>query len=111
MLMFYSVDFDIVIATMNRQDALLLSLPLMLTQERLPSRLIVVDASDDHQRTKRVVEEAVEAAGAVVEVVTRPGPLPDFATSGIQGSRRSTPRSSSFPTMTQSGSRATAMRS
>ena len=69
MLMFYSVDFDIVIATMNRQDALLLSLPLMLTQERLPRRLIVVDASDDHQRTKRVVEEAVQAAGAVVEVI------------------------------------------
>jgi glycosyltransferase involved in cell wall biosynthesis len=62
------MDFDIVIATRNRQAALRLSLPLMLAQERLPGRLIVVDASDDHASTRTVVEDAMNKSGAPVRL-------------------------------------------
>lgn len=62
------MDFDIVIATRNRQAALRLSLPLMLGQERLPRRLIIVDASDDHGSTRSVVEDALNRSGAPVRL-------------------------------------------
>jgi glycosyltransferase involved in cell wall biosynthesis len=58
------MEFDIVIATRNRQDVLQVSLPLMLSQDRLPERLIVADSSDDHKLTRNVVEGAVKRTGA-----------------------------------------------
>lgn len=69
------MDFDIVIATRNRTASLRLSLPLMLSQRRLPRALIVVDASDDASspggglprrvgETERVVRDSVAASGA-----------------------------------------------
>lgn len=62
------MEFDIVIATRNRQRALAASLPLMLCQERLPTRLIVVDASDDGAGTRSVVEAAMEQTKAPVRL-------------------------------------------
>lgn len=50
-------SYDIVIATRNRQDALRLSVPLMLSQSRPPEWLIVVDSSDDFNATRRVVDD------------------------------------------------------
>lgn len=41
-------NFDIVVATRNRRDALELSLPLFATQSARPDQIIVVDSSDDH---------------------------------------------------------------
>lgn len=60
------MDFDIVIATRNRQHALQLSLPLMLAQSRLPRQLIVVDSSDNHEEVRRTVEQAVAQANTGV---------------------------------------------
>lgn len=57
------MEFDIAIVTRNRQQALRLSLRLMLAQERVPRKLIVVDASDDHPATRQVVEEAAARSG------------------------------------------------
>jgi len=57
------MDFDIVIATRNRLDALRISLPLMLAQERLPARFILVDASDDQAGVKRGIERIFTEAG------------------------------------------------
>lgn len=51
------MDFDILIATRNRQQTLRLSLPLMLSQSVLPRRVIIVDSSDDHDLTRRIVSE------------------------------------------------------
>jgi len=62
------LDFDIVIATRNRRKALQLSLPPMLTQRRLPSRLIVVDASDDHGETRKTVENIVADTGPALRL-------------------------------------------
>ena len=44
------LDFDVVIATRNRPQALELSIPLILGQSRQPKKLIVIDSSDDQTR-------------------------------------------------------------
>jgi glycosyltransferase involved in cell wall biosynthesis len=62
------MDFDIVIATRNRQDILKLSLATMLSQARLPARLIVVDSSDDHAATSKTVKNAVDSDRAKLDV-------------------------------------------
>jgi glycosyltransferase involved in cell wall biosynthesis len=62
------MDFDIVIATRNRPSALKLSLPLILRQDRLPRKLILVDASDDHSAVRRVVETMGAQAPRPVEL-------------------------------------------
>jgi GT2 family glycosyltransferase len=56
------LDFDVVIATRNRPEALALSIPLILGQSRRPERLIVIDASDDHAPVAEVVARAVAGA-------------------------------------------------
>jgi glycosyltransferase involved in cell wall biosynthesis len=58
------LDFDVVIATRNRPQALLLSIPLILGQSRQPRKLIVVDSSDDHAAVAAAIAEAVAKAGA-----------------------------------------------
>ena len=70
------LDFDVVIATRNRPEALALSIPLILGQSRRPQRLIVIDSSDDHARVAGTVAEAVAKAGwsgSVVVEHTGPG--------------------------------------
>lgn len=41
------MNFDVVIATRNRVPALELTLPLLLSQSRLPGQIIIVDSSSD----------------------------------------------------------------
>jgi glycosyltransferase involved in cell wall biosynthesis len=62
-------DYDIVIATRNRQSALALSVPLMLKQDPPPKQLILVDASDDHEDMRRVVHDAAAGGTTSVTVV------------------------------------------
>jgi len=57
------MEYDIVIATRNRLPALRISLPLMLSQEKLPRNLIMVDASDNHVETKVESERIITQAG------------------------------------------------
>lgn len=54
------LSFDIVIATRNRPEALLLSIPLLLDQSRQPQKFIVIDSSDDHTATLDVVTKATK---------------------------------------------------
>lgn len=60
------MNFDTVIATRNRAVALALTLPLHLSQSRLPGQIIVVDSSDDPTAAREVVE--AHAANAPVPV-------------------------------------------
>src|SRR5208283_5097821 len=69
------LEFDIVLATRNRQQVLQLSIPLMLAQNRLPRRFIVVDASDDHSAARRVVEDAFERAETRAELLILKSPI------------------------------------
>lgn len=63
------LDHDIVIVTRNRPEALELSIPLLLGQTRLASRLIIVDSSDDHASVRRTVESLTRDAPFPVEVI------------------------------------------
>ena len=70
------LDFDVVIATRNRPEALALSIPLILGQSRRPRKLIVIDSSDDHAPVAETVARAVAEAGwdgAVVVEHSEPG--------------------------------------
>lgn len=62
------LDFDIVLPTRNRQSVLPLSIPLMLAQSREPKRFIVVDASDNHDEVRRIVERLFEQSNSGVDL-------------------------------------------
>ena len=51
------MNYDVVIATRNRPEALKLSIPLILSQGRKPHKLIIVDASDNHEKVKSEVQD------------------------------------------------------
>jgi hypothetical protein len=57
------MQYDCVIATKNRVSALRMSIPLILKQDVLPGRLIVIDASDDHDSVRNEVLEISERLG------------------------------------------------
>ncbi|MCY2954901.1 MAG: glycosyltransferase [Planctomycetota bacterium] len=61
------IEYDLVIATRNRPQALALSVPLLVQQSVLPKRLIIADSSDDPAPARRVVEES--CAGAKIELL------------------------------------------
>jgi glycosyltransferase involved in cell wall biosynthesis len=63
------LEFDIVLATRNRPEVLQISIPLMLSQSRLPRRFIVVDSSSDHAHVRRVVEGLFAKATAALELL------------------------------------------
>jgi glycosyltransferase involved in cell wall biosynthesis len=88
------LDFDVVIATRNRADALALSIPLLLGQSRVPRRLIVIDSSDDHAPVAAAVARAT--AGHPVEVIVEHGP-PGAARQRNQGLRHVTADIVFFP--------------
>jgi GT2 family glycosyltransferase len=52
--------YDCVIATRNRINAIRMSIPLILKQDLSPERLIVVDASDDHDAIRTEVSKLSE---------------------------------------------------
>lgn len=54
------ISYDAVIATCNRAEALSLSIPLLLSQSRAPSRLIIVDSSDDPAPIRAVIAATTE---------------------------------------------------
>ncbi len=68
------MNYDIVIATRNRPDALALSLPLLLAQTRLPRSVVIVDSSDDHGEVERAVKTAERNSEIPVDLVrSEPG--------------------------------------
>lgn len=67
-------DYSIVIATRNRAKALELSLPLMLTQSRPPSQLIIIDSSDNPEESRSVAQACAEKFNFEIEFhVSEPG--------------------------------------
>lgn len=55
--------YDCVIATRNRLNALRMSIPLILKQDLPPQRLIVIDASDDHDSVRMEIHQISERLG------------------------------------------------
>lgn len=62
------LDWDAIVVTRNRPEALVVSLPLLLAQSRPPARLIVIDASDDHAAVAEVVRKACEDSAIPVHL-------------------------------------------
>ncbi len=58
-----SMSYDCVIATRNRINAMRMSIPLILNQDVPPERLIVIDASDDHDSVRTEVNEISQRRG------------------------------------------------
>ncbi len=68
------LSYDTIIATRNRPEALLLSLPCLLAQSPPPDQVIVVDSSDDHAAVVSAVETATSGwEGRVIVKCTKPG--------------------------------------
>ena len=67
----FDMQYDCVIATKNRLDALRMSIPLILKQDVLPGRLIVIDASDDHDSVNTEVHEITERLGFQNTIVAK----------------------------------------
>ncbi len=70
------MEYDIVLATRNRHSMLSISIPLMLSQSKLPSNFILVDSSDDHNIIKTTVNHAFLKASSTVKlqiIHTNPG--------------------------------------
>jgi hypothetical protein len=65
------MHYDCVIATKNRLDALRMSIPLILKQDLLPGRLIVIDASDDHDSVKTEVQGISQRLGFQNAIVAK----------------------------------------
>jgi glycosyltransferase involved in cell wall biosynthesis len=65
------MPYDCVIATKNRLDALRMSLPLILNQDVLPERLIIVDASADHDAVRTTINNICEQLCFKNTIVTK----------------------------------------
>jgi glycosyltransferase involved in cell wall biosynthesis len=63
------LTFDVAIATRNRPEALALTIPLILSQDWLPEKLIVIDSSDDHAPVAKAVAAAIAGSGFSGEVI------------------------------------------
>jgi len=68
---FSIMPYDCVIATKDRINALRMSIPLILRQEILPERLIIVDASDDYDPVKAEVGQISEQFGFKNAIVVK----------------------------------------
>lgn len=66
------LQYECVICTRNRPQALRMSIPLLLAQTRPPRRVIVADSSDDHDEIRRVVSEISADASCEVVVLNSP---------------------------------------
>ena len=68
--------YAIVVATRNRPDALALSLPLMLSQERLPERVLIIDSSEDSGPNEALVKGLSTSTQVPLEHQKSPASLP-----------------------------------
>jgi glycosyltransferase involved in cell wall biosynthesis len=64
-------SYDCVIATRNRLSALRMSIPLILKQDTLPQRLIIVDASEDHESVRTEVHQLSKRFGYKNTIVSK----------------------------------------
>ncbi len=78
------MDYDVVIATRNRLEALKLSIPLILKQERPPHKLIIVDASDDYETVRETVIETVAKSTCNLKILHCKPNLPYQRNRGLE---------------------------
>ena len=67
----FNASYDCIVATRNRLGSLRMSLPLILKQDVLPRRLIVIDASDDHDSVRTEVHQISKRFGYKDTIVAK----------------------------------------
>lgn len=64
-----TLDYDIAIATANRQELLSRAVRTMLVQTRRPRKIVIIDASKDHQATRSGIERLRDEAPCEIKLV------------------------------------------
>ncbi|MGB0767964.1 MAG: glycosyltransferase family 2 protein [Phycisphaeraceae bacterium] len=82
------LNWGLVIVTYNRQSVLPRAVRHAATQNPPPSEIVIVDASDDWQETKAVVEEVVEQAGITPRFVYEAAEIRSISTQRNQAIKR-----------------------
>ena len=67
-----SLQYSIVIATRNRPEALLISIPLMLSQTVKAAQIIISDSSDDPLKNKIIVEDLRKSSPIPITHIVAP---------------------------------------
>jgi len=80
----FCMDYDVVIATKNRPEALKLSIPLILKQGCKPNKLIIVDSSDNHENIEKTVLETVGNNNINLEILQSKANLPHQRNVGLE---------------------------
>jgi len=78
------MNYAVVIATRNRPEALKLSIPLIINQNRKPDKLIIVDSSDNHKNIEKTVLEAVGNNNINLEILQSKANLPHQRNVGLE---------------------------
>jgi len=78
------MNYDVIIATRNRLDAIKLSIPLILSQSRKPASMIVVDSSDDHEPARELVESLLKDFDGHTAFIEASPPLPQQRNIGLE---------------------------
>jgi len=81
------MQYEIILATANRPSILEVSIPLFLAQTRPAARLIVVDASTNHDAIVRTVERLTKDAPFPVQVIRGPRGMTRQRNEGIRHAR------------------------
>jgi len=70
------MDFDIIIPLRNRESVLPISIPLMISQNHLPSLFIIVDSSDNHADVREILAKVFRETKIDTELIvirSKPG--------------------------------------
>lgn len=78
------MDYDVVVATLNRLESLMLSIPLIIGQSRKPRRMIIVDASDEHEKVCEFVKKVAGKTHVDMEIVHSKPNLPHQRNIGLK---------------------------
>ncbi|WP_104091151.1 glycosyltransferase family 2 protein [Arthrobacter sp. GMC3] len=89
------LNYAIVVATRNRLSMLNTSLPLFLAQTRPPSRIVVVDRSDDHPPVRAYCQQLAATSDIPIEIVY--GEAANSSAQRNQGLARVTEQVVAFP--------------
>lgn len=91
------LDYAVVVATRNRQDILGTSLSTFAQQTRSPSRIIVIDHSDDHAAVREIVEYAATATASPIPFEVHHGDAANLPLQRNQGLALVTEAVTMFP--------------
>lgn len=79
------MDWSLLIATLNRRDALVRSLTHAVQQSHPPSEVVVIDTSDDWQDTYQFVKDQIFSTYPEINLIYKSSPIRSSATQRNEG--------------------------